>query len=1264
MVLIISGTTPLTVANDWENEAIFERNKEPGRVFSIPFATRQEALTNDWRESSNLLLLNGIWKFNWVAEPSQRPANFHQSDFSVADWADIEVPGNWQTQGFGTPIYTNQSYTFKRDWPKVMGEPNANWTTFNERNPVGSYRRNFNLPADWDGSEMILHLGGFESALYVWINGQKVGYSQNGYLPAEFRISPYLQAGSNTIAIEVYRYSDGSYLECIDFWRLSGLFRDVFIYRTPRTWLRDYHFQYDLDLNDNSTTINLSAELQNRDDQSAVGGVSAELIDPFGESVWQQTLRNQEIQPNSSATLEFKTNLKQPALWTGETPNLYTLLLTTLDANGRPLAHDRHSVGFRKINFSKDGEFLVNGKPFIFKGVNRHEHHPDRGRAVTQESMLRDIELFKQFNVNSVRLSHYPNHPDFYELCNRHGILMIDEAPIESHGYYYGELSLSHPPEWRAAHVDRVVRMAQRTKNHPAIVMWSLGNEAGPGKNFDAASAALKEIDASRPVHYERYPSGHPSVDLDSTMYPSVGWLNSTGRASSSRAYFICEYAHAMGNAVGNLDEYVAAFETHKRLIGGCIWDWVDQGLRQPNPPGKVTPDGSSSHFAYGGDFNDLPNDGNFNLNGLITSDQQPTAKTWHMKFCYQPAEFYFDGKTLEIRNKHFHIPLDQRCQLSWQINENGIAIAKGEAPLPSIAPWQTAAIEFDLPAFETKSGADYQITFFLREKQTSEFLEKGHLVAYRQFALASLSPTPQAFHSLQKVEHRELDNTYVIRGENYSAIFDKVTGTLSSLKYNGKEFIQSGLQPNLFRAPVDNDGPFSRQWTSLGLDQLSHQVVSCQVTSSNQLHLQITTHLISSSNNFTLSSSIAYTFLPDGQIIVDAVLSPDDNNLVLPRSGLRLALDPAFDTVTYYGRGPEENYNDRKFSQNIGRYTRKVADFYEPYAKPQSMANRSDTRWLSLRDEQGYGLLVTAAQPVDFTTLHFTEQDLHNTRHPYDIRLHDSIFLSLDAHHTGLGGASCGPGPLPHYIHRGPSALRFTLTPLTPKESDPAVLLASAPEIAPSVTLVRSPRGQLDFQANFTNSPTEVLYVINGGPPRQAETPLNFIDGGTILAKANFSGTEHPTKIPGVVTKINFDRIIDRSGWQVVASSEEPGEGNASHLIDANASTYWHSQWQNAVPEHPHHVTINFGDPLELTGVKILGRSDNSNGRVKDYLIETSNDGKTWQIVAKGILANKHAEQLIKFAKPIRSDRLRFTAQSSHNGPWACIAEITPVEK
>ena len=1238
---LLMGCLVAKAAPDWENEQVRAIHKEPARVFSLPFSDRDEAVGKDWRESSRVRSLNGKWAFRFAKRPEDRPQGFEKPSFDVADWDEIDVPGNWQTQGFGVPIYTNFNYPFVREAPKVTGEPPRDWTAFENRNEVGSYRREFTVPGDWKDGEVFIHFAGVESAFYLWVNGEKVGYSQDSYLPAEFRLTPYLRPGKNTLAVEVYRWSDGSYMEDQDFWRLSGIFRDVMLYATPRTWLRDYAFKYDLSDDLSSAAIRLELDYATpAGSQGTEVTTRAELLDPSGEVIWSGT---------STGSGTIQGSVEKPLLWSGETPNLHTLVISTLDGTGKTLSAQRHRVGFHRLGFSEEGEFLVNGKPFIFKGVNRHEHSPETGRYVTDEQMEEEVKLMKLFNINSVRTSHYPNHPRFLELCDEYGLLVVAEANIETHGYGYGNESLSRQPNWREAHVERVVDMYQRDKNHAAVAFWSMGNEAGPGENFEAAADALRALDPTRPIHYEGFPDPATHDDMDSHMYPSVDSLEKSGSEKSSRPIFVCEYAHSMGNATGNLDEYVEAFESHKRLIGGCIWDWVDQGLKKPAPSGQVSPDGRDWFFAYGGDFGDKPNDGNFCCNGIVNPDHTPNAKTWQVKSSYQPAEFFFRDGRLSFRNELFHTSPDELHELVFTVEANGREVARKTVPCPTVEPWGT--VELEVPSgvdAGDEPGTRYMMSVMLVLKKETPWGPKGHVVAWRQFDLKS-TPLP-AGELVAGIRVDEDEKSVRLGSEGFDAVIDKQEGRLVSLRYGGREMLKDGGGPvvNLFRAPGDNDQWASGDWNRAGLKNLKSQAIDVRVRKTPCVQVTVLGKW-AGENGFWCDSSTTYTFSADGTVLLDAVISPSEPDLVLARCGVRMFLDSSLSSVEWQGRGPWENYVDRKSGSALGRYEKTVGEFFEPYVKPQFMGNREDTDWVALKGTEGdgVGLLVWSSEPFGFSALHLTDEALSSAKHPTELAEIDATVLTLDAAQTGLGGSSCGPPTLDRYRVKGePRRLTLAFRPL-PAGEDPAKRRASFP-LGEIGMPVRSDGGDLIVEGS-------ARAMDSAG--KNLQLPVKWSAGRVITVPAVVDGI-----IPGTPVARDFTRWVDRSKWTAKASSEQRDEGEAENAIDGRMETKWHTQWKDQAPNPPHELEIDLGETVMAAGAEVVARQDGRNGRIKGYRIEGKKPGASWKTLSEGRLEDRSGDQKLTFKKPAEIRWMKLVVLDSYEGPWASAAEFTPI--
>ena len=1022
---------------DWENQRVIGRNKEPAHCTLMPHGTCEEAKLGTREASPYYLCLNGNWRFHWVASPDKRPVGFHRLSYDVSGWDEIEVPSNWQLHGYGTPIYTNVIYPFCKDPPRVMGAVPEDWTKAKLPNPVGSYRRNFTVPTSWAGREVFLHFEGVQSAMYVWVNGEEVGYSQGSMTPAEFRITPYLQPGENVLAVEVYRWSDGSYLEDQDCWRLSGIYRDVFLFSTPRVHLRDFFVRTELDGDYRNAALHVDASIVNYAGQDA-GAHTLEmtLLDAGGECLTSAAVP--PIASGGEATLRLSAEVKSPRLWSCEKPNLYRLLLALKNAAGEVIEVETCRVGFREVEI-KDSRLWVNGVPVWLKGVNRHEHDPDRGRSVRLDTMLKDIELMKRFNVNTVRTSHYPNQPAWYDLCDEYGIFVIDEANVESHGMGYEEESLGHDSSWELAHVDREVSMVHRDKNHPCVIIWSMGNEAGPGRNFQVGREAILAIDQTRPIHYER---DNEKADIDSAMYPSVEWLDRVGQIESPKPFLMCEYAHAMGNAVGNLAEYWEVIERHKRLIGGCIWDWVDQGLR------KKTADGCE-YFAYGGDFGDQPNDGSFCINGIVFPDRSVSPKMWEMKHVYQYVDVepvnLLEGE-VRFRNKYFFTNLSE-FDIRWRLTADGVMVQEGRLAAPEVAPLESKVVRLPLDPPVLEPGAMYHLRVGLHLRQDTRWAKAGHEVAWQQFEVPYDVPAPPVMETAQMpvMNTVESGDRITISGRDFELVFSRKTGTVAALRYSGRPVICEaadrvcGPVLNVFRAPVNNDKYCADSWRDARLADLWREVKVVTVDSANPQAVTIETLVEShGANGCRFDLLTTWTVLGNGCINVSSSIVPHDAPSVLPRVGLRMELPPEYDAFTWLGRGPHENYPDRKRSADVGLYTTTVAEQFVPYIDPQETGAKQDVRWAALTDKSGGGLLVVAAPTMSVTALHYTSQELAQARHPVELPDSDRVYLCVDCGQNGLGGASCGPAPMDKYILRPrPMTFSFSLRPYSKEMGD-----------------------------------------------------------------------------------------------------------------------------------------------------------------------------------------------------------------------------------
>ncbi|MBN1480658.1 DUF4981 domain-containing protein [candidate division KSB1 bacterium] len=1063
LLLTLVAMSLFAAQNDWENEQIFSINKTAAHVTYVPYASVDQAIADVAEYSPYVINLNGTWKFNWVKHPDMRPVDFYKSGFDVHYWDDIHVPSNWQMYSYGTPIYTNVTYPFARDWPNIMTPVDPFWTKYALPNPVGSYRRDFDIPVAWEGKQIFLHFAGVKSAMYVWVNGERVGYSQGSMTPAEFDITAYVRPGQNILAVEVYRWSDGSYLEDQDFWRLSGIYRDVFLYATPKLHLRDFWVRSELSEDYAAAQLLITTKIKNYDTSaSPAGKLHVYLVDRESANLNPVKIENiTSIAAGTEVSLDLSIAVAQPQLWSAEIPNLYTVVLELLDAEDNVSEVLSTPFGFRSIEI-KDSQLRVNGASVLLKGANRHEHDPFTGRAVSKARMLEDITLMKQFNCNVVRTSHYPNHPEWYKLCDQFGLYVIDEANIESHGYGYGGRSLAKQPEWEAAHVDRMISMVERDKNHPSIIIWSMGNEAGGGRNFDACYKVTKEIDPTRPIHYERY---NEIADIESVMYPAVAWLEEQGKKSSPKPFFMCEYAHAMGNAVGNLQEYWDVIEKYPRLIGGCIWDWVDQGLAKeiPGKPGEY-------FFAYGGDYGDFPNDNNFCINGLTTPDRQVTPKMIEMKKVYQYIDIKLaDGAKVSIKNKYQFHNLNE-FDMSWTLAEDGTVIQAGDLLPIDLAPGVSTS--FDVPFEKPKviPGAEYFFKVEFKLRHDERWAQRGHVIAWEQMQVPL--PSPRIIVPLPIspsplfVDERE--KNILVRGKDFSLLFSKTAGTIIELIYHNKPVIHyeksdiavisnkalikpeiiediNGPLPNFFRSPVDNDHQFGRgvgpKWRDMQLWDVTHKVENVKINKPGEHAVEISADLTSTAaKGYAVKTNVIYKIHSSGFIHVTCNFTPDPLDSALPKLGMQLELPKGMEYVEWFGRGPHENYWDRKRSADIGRYQKSVTDMFEPYVRPQDMANRDDVRWVTITDRDGSGLMILGQPTFNFSALHYTAKDLEFAAHPYELSKREKTILCIDIGHQGLGGASCGPPPLEQYIFKAePRTLSFEIRPYSPLYGDKA---------------------------------------------------------------------------------------------------------------------------------------------------------------------------------------------------------------------------------
>jgi len=1009
---------------DWENPHLLQRDREPAHATLVPYADEITAVTGERGASPYFQLLNGNWKFHYATSPARAPKGFAQESFAVDNWDSIPVPSNWQMQGYGIPVYSNCPYPFPIDPPRVPQD-----------NPVGCYRRSFTLPASWDGKQVFLVFEGVDSAFYVWVNGWQVGYSQGAHLPSEFNITPYLHAGENLIAVQVYQWSDGSYLECQDMWRMSGIFRDVYLVATSGLHLRDARIRTRLDARYIDAELDVALAVKNYTKTPlAEYALTAKLLDCDGREIFARTVAEEiSIEGEAEQSIAFTEPVAAPALWTAETPTLYTLLLSLLAPDGTVLEVERFAVGFRQVEV-KNRQVLVNGVPIKIKGVNRHDTHPDFGHTVPLASMLQDITLMKQHNINAVRTSHYPNDPRWYDLCDRFGLYVIDETDLETHGMLDDISRLSRDPEWEEAYLDRAIRMVERDKNHPSVIIWSLGNESGYGANHQKMAEWIHANDPTRLVHYEGATGwGNQSrqdsecVDLVSTMYPTVEAIIEEGqRTDDPRPYFMCEYAHAMGNGPGNLKEYWEAIYASDRLLGGCIWEWVDHGLRRHTASGE-------EWFAYGGDFGDVPNDGNFCIDGLNFPDRVPHSGLIEYKQVLQPAQVAtvdLRAGKLMITNRLNFTSL-AHLNGAWMLLEDDTVLQQGTLPLLDVPAGgeMLVTLPYTLPA--GKPGATYWLNISFTQAEATLWAPRGFEVSHAQFQLpVETAPAPAiAIHTLPALHLEEAEEAFLIRGEGFKLTFDRAYGTIAGWEYQGLPLLTAGPRVNIWRAPTDNDMHIANEWRKYGFDRLQHRVdeVTLGTVLPGALQIEVDSVLAAVTMSPAFACRYRYTIYGSGDVRIETTLMPLRELPVLPRVGLQLRLPGTLDRFTWYGRGPHESYADRKESAQVGVYTGTVQQQYVPYINPQENGNKADTRWATLTDAHGLGLLTVGQPLLNVSAHHYTPEDLTAARHTTDLRRCDETILHLDHRQAGLGSNSCGPGPLPQYLIEA-KEMTFTL--------------------------------------------------------------------------------------------------------------------------------------------------------------------------------------------------------------------------------------------
>ena len=1311
------GNMPEPTGWEWQSVDSLAYNKQQPHAWFFSFENTQSARKVLPENSEYWQNLNGEWQFHWAPNPTERPKNFIDPNFDASGWDKVQVPMNWNIEGiqkdgslkWGVPIYSNQKVIFQHrvavnDWKGgVMRTPPTNWPTYKHRNEVGSYRRTFTVPANWDGRKVYINFDGVDSFFYLYINGKYVGFSKNSRNLAQFDITPYLVKGENVVAAEVYRNSDGSFLESQDMFRLPGIYRDVYLTSKPEVQVRDVVAIPEYDDTYRNASLKITTYVENFSKKKAKKySLSYSLYanelysdeNKLVEGVGIDFELGVDLEAGKHAVVNFTLdagNKVRP--WNAEKPYRYVLVGQLKDKKGHVVETFSTTVGFREIEikdtpadkdeFGLAGRYYyLNGQPIKMKGVNRHETNPERGHAITREWMKEEVMKMKAGNINHVRNSHYPCAPYWYYLCDKYGIYLEDEANIESHEYYYGKESTSHPVEFRNHHVARNMEMVHATINHPSVCIWSLGNEAGPGNNFVAAYEAIKKFDTSRPVQYER---NNDIVDLGSNQYPSIGWVNGavTGKYGIKYPFHISEYAHSMGNACGNLVDYWKAMESTNFFMGGAIWDWVDQAM---NYYDKKTGD---KFWAYGGDFGDKPNDGMFCMNGVMRPDLSPKAQYYEVKKVYQNVGVKaVDMKKgqVEIFNKNYFTPLHD-YQIVWSLYQDGVCVKKNQplqGPRMVLGPRdkQVYTLSYDFNQLDPQSEYFVKVQFLLNEDQP--WAKKGYVQMEEQLqvkAAEKFQSVAEVATSDKKIVKTQEGNLTVLTGDGFVAKFDKKTGTIYSLTYGGQQIIKEGEGPKLdcFRAPTDNDNWAAQNWVQLGLYNLQHKVLDASWAEKKDGRVMLSFTVESQApyagflkqagtvgrepdgvyqledqknrpmgpNDFKFTTNQIWTIYPDGSIEFQGAISSNKPSADLARLGYVMELPSELVNYNYYGRGPINNYNDRKVGQNIELHSQKVGDEII-LPKPQSMGNREEVRWMSLTDEAGRGAAFVADGLMSVSALPWSQKELTGAAHIYQLPKSSGVHLHLDAKVTGLGGNSCGQGgPLtPDRAKAVPTNFGFIIRPLNMGRALPSQINETAKVAAAGekpITIARDRAGMLTISSPFAGR--TIMYSINGAKKAKVYTePINMRDGGSIQVWYK--------DYPLLKMSNEFAKIENVPLEVVYASSVETGSGDASHLTDGDLNSIWHTMYSITLAKYPHWVDFDAASVKNMKGFVYTPRQDGANGRVKDFEIFVSQDGKEWgEPVMKGSFKNSGEPQKVMFAKPVKGRFIRFRALNEQNG-------------
>ena len=1256
VLIACSASANAQTGKEWDDPTITSVNREVAHTIAIPMASEADIAQNDMSVSPYYLSLDGTWKFYWMSNPGKVQSSMCSKNFNDANWTAIDVPSSWQVWGlhngknWDKPLYCNVAYPFSFDKStfSVMAD-RPSWFTYkgDMTNPVGTYRRKFTIPDNWNGRDVYVRFNGVGHGYYLWVNGKRVGYSEDSYLPSEFNITDFLEEGENTIALQVYRFTSGSFLECQDYWRLTGIQRHCFLWAAPKSQIRDYFFTTDLDESFTDAKANVKVSLTGAD---AVTGGSVEVKIVDGGTAIAQATKS----VGSASELSFDMDVTNPKKWSAETPNLYDLILVLKNKDGQTVDIRGSKVGFREVNIRNDGALLINGQRMVFHGVNRHDFSPVNGRAITAEEIEEDIKTMKRLNINAVRTSHYPNDPVFYDLCDKYGLYVLAEANVECHAYQ----QLSSESKFRNAMVERSENHVKWMRNHVCIFMWSFGNESGGGNNFQYVANAVKALDETRLTHYE---GGSNYADVSSSMYAGYDAIKNIGVGQHDRPHIQCENSHSMGNSMGNVRDMFDLYDQYPCLTGEFIWDFKDQGLLTQSSTGE-------NYWAYGGDFGDNPNDGNFCINGLVRPDWSYTSKCYNTKKVYQPLEFKaVSGKTnsFTIKNKMAFLP-SSAYDVSYEIlSEEGVQLASGIIDT-EVAAGKSFTITVDMSTVKNlPADEEAFIHFVAKQKTNTLWADAGYVVAEEKLPVKSATKSMLDLTQLDAFPSIVVDETpsmITLSNDKFKVLFNKNMGVLQNYTYDGLLMINKQMKLNMFRLPTDNDGRRSESWDNMGLLTLTPRgkSSSCQTSDDGKTVMVSMNTQYTGKNDNTFTVQTQYVVCANGVIMTNSLITPSNEGAVIPKIGFRLEMPTEMEQLSWFGRGPWDSYVDRKEACFPSIYNSTVSEQREDYILPQEHGTKQEVRWLSVTNSDGKGLLYVAPDQMAASAVHFRPEDNYTnrnsrSRHTYQFKSCDNTVVSLDAATRGLGNASCGSDVLDKYeLKSTNTSFRFFIIPVT-KDVDIAKAARVNMPVCQPVSCKRNSNGRISMTSKTSGA--TIYYSINDGEWTKYTGTILHNDACSVKAYCSYNGL-----LDSPVLSFDFDMFINKKGWKLVSVDSFQGGNEATLAFDNNLNTFWHTAWGTNEPKHPHTIVIDMINIYQVTAITYNARSDgNSNGMVKDYEVYLSTDGTNWGgAVVTGQFKNTTAMQIAKLNTPTPGRYLKLVAKSEiNNNAWTSAAEI-----